>query len=145
MQFLLLLLLFFAPRETASIPLWSERWKAASLVVAGLLIGVGLTFGISAALRLGRNLTPLPRPKESGKLVETGPYGLVRHPIYTGVICMAYGWSVLAMSWLTIGYATVIFVFLDIKSRREERWLVEQYPGYEEYRKRVRRLIPFVY
>lgn len=144
-QGVLLLLLFFGPRCTEEIPAWPERFQTLAYSVGGVLAAFGFVFGVAAALVLGRNLTPLPRPKEASQLVVKGPYRLVRHPIYTGVIFMAYGWSVLSQSWLTMGYATIVFLFLDVKSRREERWLVEKYPGYEAYRKAVKRLVPFIY
>jgi protein-S-isoprenylcysteine O-methyltransferase Ste14 len=47
--------------------------------------------------------------------------------------------------WLTIGYAIILLVFFDIKSRREERWLSEKFSGYAAYQKRVRKLIPLLY
>jgi protein-S-isoprenylcysteine O-methyltransferase Ste14 len=46
---------------------------------------------------------------------------------------------------LTLGYAVALAVFLDVKSRREERWLSARYPEYAGYRTRVPKLIPFVY
>jgi protein-S-isoprenylcysteine O-methyltransferase Ste14 len=48
-------------------------------------------------------------------------------------------------SWLTTAYALLLFIFFAIKSRREERLLEKKFPEYAAYRKRVRRLIPFVY
>ena len=48
-------------------------------------------------------------------------------------------------SWLTLGYVAVLFVFLDLKSRREERLLIERFPEYVDYPRRVRKLVPFVY
>ena len=95
--------------------------------------------------RLGSNLTAVPYSKEEGTLIETGPYRLVRHPIYCGIILIAFGWALLVHGWLTLGYAFIMLVFFDIKSRREEKWLKAKYPGYEAYQKRVRKLIPFVY
>ncbi len=46
---------------------------------------------------------------------------------------------------LTAMYAIVLLLFLDVKSRREERWLSAKYPAYAVYQKRVHKLIPFVY
>lgn len=144
-QFALMLLLFLGPGSAWWAPARLMRMGPAALIGKILLLG-GLFLGVSAALWLGRSLTPLPHPKGEGILVERGPYRMVRHPIYTGVILIAYGWSIASASWLTAGYATLIFFWLDVKSRREERWLVEKYPGYRDYRKRVRhQLIPFLY
>jgi protein-S-isoprenylcysteine O-methyltransferase Ste14 len=69
----------------------------------------------------------------------------VRHPIYTGLILGTLGWSLWRSSLLGVGLAVLLLVFFDLKSRREERWLTEAYPGYPEYRRRVRKLIPFAY
>jgi protein-S-isoprenylcysteine O-methyltransferase Ste14 len=57
-------------------------------------------------------------------------------------------WFVVAQvahAWATLGYAILLLVFVDLKSRREERWLMAKFPGYTAYRRRVRRLIPYVY
>ena len=77
--------------------------------------------------------------------METGAYRLVRHPIYGGIILMAYGWGLVAQGFFTLAYASLVFLFLDLKSRREEGWLEEKFPGYAGYQKRVRKLIPFIY
>jgi protein-S-isoprenylcysteine O-methyltransferase Ste14 len=111
--------------------------------VALLLAGAGLL--LAALIRLGPNLTPLPHPKDQATLVQTGPYGLVRHPIYAGGILAAYGWGLVVHGWLTLVYATVLLIFLDLKAAREERWLTGKFPGYSDYQRRVRKLIPFIH
>jgi len=118
-------------------------WRNLAVSIPALLAGALLAG--AGTLSLGRNLTPLPHPKEGARLVETGAYRLVRHPIYGGIVLLAYGWGLCARSWLPLGYATLVFIFLDLKSRREERWLIEKYSGYAGYRKRTRKLIPFIY
>jgi len=85
-------------------------------------------------------------PKDCDNLVESGPYAIVRHPIYSGLIIDSLGWALWVNGWLTIVYALLLFAFFDIKSRLEERWLEEKFgQPYEEYRTRVRKLIPWVY
>jgi protein-S-isoprenylcysteine O-methyltransferase Ste14 len=110
---------------------------------AFMLAGSGLL--VAGFLRLGSNLTPLPYPRPQAILVQTGPYRLVRHPMYVGGIVLAYGWALVVRGWLTLVYATVLFVFLDIKSTREERWLADKFPDYPDYQRRVRKLIPFIH
>ena len=104
--------------------------------------GISGTLGI---LALGRNLSPFPKPIEGGALVTSGVYGIVRHPIYTGLILGTLGWGLLMSSVLGVILAGVLFLFFDRKSRREEVWLMETYPGYAEYRRRVKKLIPGIY
>jgi protein-S-isoprenylcysteine O-methyltransferase Ste14 len=135
-------LVFFGPRTGGGLAAW--RLPFARVVGGGLMLGGG-TLLLAGAIWLGRALTPLPYPKPGAGLVETGPFALVRHPIYGGGLVLALGWALFVQGWLTLGYVAVLFAFLDVKSRREERWLAEKFPTYAAYQRRVRKLIPFVY
>jgi protein-S-isoprenylcysteine O-methyltransferase Ste14 len=114
-------------------------------MVGRLLIVGGGGLLLAGLVGLGSGLTPLPYPKEGAGLVQSGPFALVRHPMYSGGLVLALGCALCTGSWLTLGYVAVLFVFLDLKSRREERWLTERFPEYAHYRRRVRKLVPFVY
>lgn len=142
-QLALFALLAFGPRTLAWIPAWP--WPAVWRIAGASLMAAGALIALTASLSLGRALTPLPYPREGSHLVETGPYALVRHPIYSGVLLLALGWAFWTRGALTFGYALVLFALLDAKSRREERWLGARFSGYVRYRRRVRKLIPFVY
>jgi len=112
----------------------------------GLALGaLGLALALAGLLRLGENLSVFPHPKPDAVLVETGAYRMVRHPIYAGLIIGAAGWALLNVSLITLIYAGLLFVFFDIKSRREEEQLTRAFPEYAAYRARVHRLIPFIY
>jgi protein-S-isoprenylcysteine O-methyltransferase Ste14 len=118
---------------------WWLKGAAALLVLAGMLVVV------SASRALGSGLTPFPRPPQSGRLVESGPYTVVRHPIYSGGILFFVGIS-LALSWWALVGTTFLAAFWALKASVEERLLAERYPAYADYRKRTRyRLIPYVY
>jgi len=69
----------------------------------------------------------------------------VRHPIYSGIIIGAFGWSLLRGSIIALVLSVALLVFFHLKSRREERWLVERYPEYADYQKRVKKIIPFIW
>jgi len=117
-----------------------------ALIGAGLgLLSIGGVLALVGMLALGNNLSILPHPKAGAELVESGPYALVRHPIYSGVILGAIGWALLFRSPVTLLLALALFVFFDVKSRREERWLARTFPRYSAYQRRVRKLIPLVY
>lgn len=124
---------------------WGEPWSMASFIAGDLLIISGIVLGVTGMVGLGRNLTPLPHPKEGATLVEGGAYGLVRHPIYAGLALAAVGWGLLWRSPAALALAVALLVFFDVKSRREELWLVKAFPRYAEYQRRVKKLIPFVY
>ncbi len=143
-QVALLLLVFLGPRGFPGRPPLPGGSLSAVIGVA-LMIG-GLLLLVAGGTGLGLpNLTPLPYPRERGVLVRTGVFGLVRHPMYGGGVILAFGWALVVHGWLTLLYAAVLFAFVDVKSRREEEWLTEKFPEYDDYRRHVRRLIPFVY
>jgi protein-S-isoprenylcysteine O-methyltransferase Ste14 len=106
---------------------------------------LGAIIALIAAFNLGKNLTPLPRPKENAVLVQDGLYRFVRHPIYFGVIMLCLGWGLIQQSTLVWLYVVIIAIFFDIKSRKEEQWLVERFSAYADYQGRVRKLIPWIY
>jgi protein-S-isoprenylcysteine O-methyltransferase Ste14 len=114
-------------------------------VLGVVLLFAGACLLIAGGAKLGPRLTPLPHPQPGGKLEQSGAFCVVRHPMYCGGVLAACGWAIISQGWLTLVYATLVFLFVDIKSRREEMWLVAEYPEYTTYRSRVRRLIPFVY
>jgi protein-S-isoprenylcysteine O-methyltransferase Ste14 len=124
---------------------WDDPWLAAGRIAGAILIGAGLVLVALGLLGLRESLTAVPRPVEGGRLIETGAYGLARHPIYTGIIAAAVGWGLVTASLAALLVALGFGVFFDLKARREEAWLLAAYPGYEAYRRRVRKLVPFVY
>lgn len=144
-QITLIVLVFFGPRNIPEWPIWIFPFTWLGSIVGSSLLPAGILLLLVAIFRLGQNLTPVPYPKDEGTLIETGPYQFVRHPMYCGGILMSLGWALLVHGWLTLGFALIMLVFFDIKSRREEEWLQEKFPGYAVYQKRVRKLIPFIY
>jgi protein-S-isoprenylcysteine O-methyltransferase Ste14 len=142
-QAILLALVLAAPAFDRAA--WGEPWSMASLGFGDLLLIAGIILGVGGLVRLGHNLTPLPHPKKDATLVEGGVYSLVRHPIYVGLVLASLGWGLLWRSPATLALAALLLVFFDIKSRREELWLVRAFPRYEAYQRRVKKLIPFVY
>ena len=103
--------------------------------VALLLGGIGLS--IWAGRTLGAALTPYPRPNEEATLVERGPYGLVRHPIYVAGLLVFLGYGLLSSVPATAA-VSVLAVLWHFKASVEERHLTQRFPGYAEYRRRVR-------
>ncbi len=144
LQIALMVLVVFGPRTFAGAPAFPS--PGACRIAGAILMVLGLLLFTPAILNLGASrLTPLPYPKEGTSLVQTGAYGIVRHPMYGGGVIFAFGWALFVNGWLTLVYALALFVFVDYKSRHEEAWLSERFPEYPDYRRRVRKLVPFIY
>jgi len=112
---------------------------------AAVLLSGGAVAGVSGGLVLGKSLTPFPKPLAQAQLVRRGIYSIMRHPIYAGLIALSFGWANLWGSGRGVVLALIQAVLLDIKARREKRWLREKFPDYDEYAMKVRRLIPWIY
>jgi len=144
-QIALIVLVFFGPRNFPAWPIWTAPFTWLSSIGGGIILLAGMLLLAVAIFRLGSNLTPVPYPKDQGTLIDTGPYRIVHHPMYCGGILIVFGWGLLVHGLLTLSYAVIMLVFFNVKSRREEQWLKKKFSGYDEYQKRVRKLIPFVY
>lgn len=126
--------------------IWRHQWSHGATTVGGaLLLFAGAVCGLAGALSLGRNLTPFPQPSARTNLVQTGIYGLMRHPLYTAVICASLGWALVWASWPALAAALCLGPFFDAKARIEERALRLKFAEYAEYEKRVKRFIPGLY
>lgn len=121
---------------------WSGWWN---WVLGGALLLLGAWVGIRGGRDLGRQRTPFPRPKEDGRLVTTGIYAFVRHPLYLAVVAVGFAWALLWRSTPALTLAFLQVPFFDAKARCEERWLRRRYPGYDQYTRQVKRFIPAIY
>ncbi|HEX4159951.1 MAG TPA: isoprenylcysteine carboxylmethyltransferase family protein [Rhizomicrobium sp.] len=105
----------------------------------------GFIFCWWARLHLGKLWSGWITRKEGHHIVDTGPYGIVRHPIYTGLIASAFATAVMKGTIVALAGATVMTLGFWIKARLEERFLREQLgaDAYDAYRRRVPMLLPF--
>jgi protein-S-isoprenylcysteine O-methyltransferase Ste14 len=115
---------------------------------AGVVIYVtGYLLMAWALIRLGRNYQlggADPRIKDS--MVITGPYKLVRHPMYTAALTISFGLACLTQSWAFLGIFTVYLGLILLLIPVEERGLQKAYEKqYNPYQRNVKKLIPFVY
>jgi protein-S-isoprenylcysteine O-methyltransferase Ste14 len=139
-----ILLVPWPPWVLAQKPLWDVGNGGAYALAAVMVAGLSFTWW--ARIHLGRLWSSAITRKEDHRIVDSGPYGVVRHPIYTGIIVglLATAAAEATVAAL-IGTALIIFG-LWLKARSEERFLmVELGPdAYGPYCRRVPMLIPFL-
>jgi protein-S-isoprenylcysteine O-methyltransferase Ste14 len=130
------------PWEWVNARLWPRSFTAYWIGVA--LLAAGLAFAVWARVHLGRNWSGAVTVKEGHELIRTGPYGYVRHPIYTGLIAAVLGTAIASGTVRAFLGLAIVVASLLYKLRLEEAFMretfPEQYPGYAAS---VPRLIPF--
>ena len=114
-------------------------WLGAAVTVAGLL------FAVWARGYLGRNWSSSVTIKQGHELITTGPYAVVRHPIYTGILAGFLGMAI-AISQVR-GFIVFVLIFLVFwfKLRMEEKWMRSQFgETYAAYAGKTSALVPYV-
>ena|SRR5450432_307436 len=123
--------------------LWTLPNSAGWVMV--LLCVIGFAFAWWARLHLGQLWSAHVTRKADHHIVDTGPYGIVRHPIYTGIIMAAIALAIVKGTAFAIAGALVGTLGFWVKARLEEGFLREQLgaEAYDAYRRRVPMLMPF--
>jgi protein-S-isoprenylcysteine O-methyltransferase Ste14 len=109
------------------------------------MVAAGLAFAAWARVHLGKNWSGTVTLKSDHELIRSGPYGFVRHPIYSGGLLAMAGTTVARGEWRGLLAVLIMFAVLWRKLQHEERWMGEAFrEGYAKYRSEVSALIPFV-
>lgn len=108
------------------------------------LFVAGLSFAIWARLYIGRNWGAPMSQKVDPELVRTGPYRLVRHPIYSGILLAFLGTAV-AVSWYWLLALVASGAYFGYSAFMEERYMTSRFPdSYPDYRRSTKMFVPFV-
>ena len=124
--------------------LYAVNRNLAAGILGDALCAMGVALAVAARLTLGRNWGfPMSR-KADPALVTAGPYSVIRHPIYSGVLLAMLG-SAIGQSVLWIAALLLLAPYYIYSARREERLMLEQFPDqYAAYMKRTKMLVPFI-
>ncbi len=124
-----------------SAPVMAKEWDGISLELAGILLAV---YAVYVAGVHNVNITPT--PKEGGRLITTGPYRLIRHPMYLAQVVAVIP---LVNSYFTqwrLGVLFLLMITLLLKMHYEEKGLVRQFgDDYLQYMKTTKKVLPFIY
>ena len=132
----LVILLAFTGNRTAGPALTFFGWA---------LVGVALVIGGGGLWMLRDKLTPMPAPATGAVLHQGGPFAVVRHPIYSGVILGFLGLAMRGANPVAVLLALLLIPFFYAKTLHEERLLISRFPEYAAYQQRVRyRVLPWL-
>jgi len=121
-----------------------SQWPFWTTLGAGLTL-IGLLFTVWARIFLGRNWSGVVTIKADHELVTGGPYGLVRHPIYSGLALAIVGTALAIGEWRGVLAVALAFIAFFQRILVEERFMRQQFgAAYDEYALRVRAFLPGV-
>lgn len=125
-------------------PLWEVDYAGAYALAGVMLAGISLTWW--ARTHLGRLWSSAITLKEGHRVINTGPYAYVRHPIYTGLITALLATAAAEATVAALVGAALIVFGLWLKARAEERFLMVEFgaDAYGSYCRRVPMLVPFL-
>jgi protein-S-isoprenylcysteine O-methyltransferase Ste14 len=103
---------------------------------------LGATIGILGVRHLGSARSALPEPLPGAPLVQEGIYARVRHPLYTSLLSLSAGWTLMWRSPTSAAASVLLLALLLAKARTEEIRLLRLHPGYAAYRSRVPAFLP---
>lgn len=115
-----------------------SRW----LALSSFLMLFGMLFAVYSLAWLGRSFSIMP---ESRKLVNSGPYSLIRHPLYLGEQIALVGVALQSSNPLVLALITLQFCCQIYRMNYEEQILAKTFPEYEDYITQTDRLLPWIY
>ncbi|MFA5299302.1 MAG: isoprenylcysteine carboxylmethyltransferase family protein [Lutibacter sp.] len=157
-SFLKRFLFYWLPLIVAILLLGPGEWFGHTLIRENFVphtnfIGIiGLIFCIFGAViscwsryKLGRNWSLSVQKKENHELIQSGMYKIVRHPIYTGLLLVFTGNTIIVGDYRGIIAVLIVFISFWFKLTKEEKLLMENFGNqYIEYKKRTKALIPYI-
>lgn len=108
--------------------------------IAGWIIGIAAVWAFQRS-----KLSVFPEPSSEGQLLTHGIYQYIRHPIYTALLLITGSLVFDDTSWMRLVAWLLLLAVLKLKMDHEEVLLQQQFPGYDEYKKKSWRLVPKVY
>jgi protein-S-isoprenylcysteine O-methyltransferase Ste14 len=133
-----------------SVPGWLGRLvvpQAIPLDMTGTMVAIiGVAFAIWSRQSLRNNWSGVVAIREGQQLIQSGPYAIVRHPIYAGMLLALLGTTLVASTVGSLLGFVLAIISLWQKARMEEQFLMDRFgEQYAHYRREVKFLIPFIY
>ncbi|MEO7322228.1 MAG: isoprenylcysteine carboxylmethyltransferase family protein [Burkholderiales bacterium] len=123
-------------------PFGAQRFR--TIFWIGVVASIALGIYTLLYNRLG-NFNIRPEPKASGRLITSGPYRLIRHPMYSALMLAMAAFVAAEQSALKLGLWIALGLTLLSKAGFEEQLMSEKFPNYQDYRERSKRFIPYIF
>ena len=118
-------------------------FTAQPIAIAIQLIAVALM--VSARVTFGRRSFHAAANPTAGGLITTGPYRIIRHPIYTAACLFGWGSIVVHLSLVSVAFGIMLLMGALLRMICEERLVKQKYPEYVEYAKVTKRMVPYLF
>jgi len=138
---------FILPFITASIDhrLGWSKVPAWTVLLGDILVAPGLCI-VFLVFRENTFTSATIGVQDEQKVISTGPYAVIRHPMYSGALMMLLGIPLALGTWWAFIFVVLLFAAIVWRLLEEEKFLAKNLPGYSSYRQKVRyRLIPFIW
>lgn len=150
LSYLLLLIIAFGLVywRRVTISFLNERLLPPHKAIAYLGVAIsiaGIILAIASRMQLGKNWSGTVTIKKDHELIQSGPYRLVCHPIYTGALMGLAGAALIQCEMKDLIAVIVLVIALHIKMAKEEVFLSQIFPEYDSYKKKTKKIIPFIY
>lgn len=110
--------------------------------VGCVLVSLGVVLAVLAVYQLRKSLTPFPTPTSSSKLISTGVFKYIRHPIYSGIILITLGYAIFSQHMPRPVISLLLLILFSAKSSYEEKLLQQRFRDYAAYKKVTWRFFP---
>jgi len=122
-----------------------RRYSETVNIISIVLIVTGLITAALTLIEFKQYMTPNPVPLDNAHLRTGGIYSFVRHPMYLSVILLILGGTLYLGAYLTLVLDLIAVIFLVFKISFEEKMLAAKYTAYDDYKKKTKKLIPFIF
>ena len=117
------------------------RW----LQLIGLFLSIaGIIISLLSLLTLNKNLSPFPTPKPGAELIQSGIYKFIRHPIYSGILFITFGYSIFSENTLRLLIFFALLILFCFKAAYEEKLLEDKFSNYAVYKETTGIFLPMI-
>ena len=114
-------------------------------IIIRIVMTIAGVFVIWAIMIMNIKFNVAPDVIKNARLIRSGPYKFIRHPMYLSVFVITLCWLIDYFTFIRMSVVLILFVVMVSKINYEEGLLKKAFPEYEEYQSQTKRLIPFIY